>query len=241
MRYMLKKTRVDPKQTALLIADQNSNKEDMEKIVSLAFEGIGLPSVFSIKKSILSLFANGKTSGIVLETGANITQVAPVSEGYVLHKSLLTQNIGGDTVSENIVKYIEDKEGNEQSRLEACFALSWVATDDQMKEVACAVCGAVYRFAAEDIPPTGKTVTCAKCKARVVVPPQDLPLAGGTGDRGGGGAGLAPGVAARGRACSATWTRLSTRTCSSAWSLSCASSWSSSGASAWARDRKSVV
>ncbi|MFO0664516.1 MAG: HEAT repeat domain-containing protein [Polyangiaceae bacterium] len=35
-----------------------------------------------------------------------------------------------------MVKYIEDKEGNEQSRLEACFALSWVANDEQMKEVA---------------------------------------------------------------------------------------------------------
>jgi actin-related protein len=113
MKYMLKKTRVDPKQTALLIADQNSNKEDMEKIIALAFEGIGLPSVFSIKKSILSLFANGKTSGIVLETGANITQVAPVSEGYVLHKSLLTQSVGGDTISENIVKYIEDSQQKE--------------------------------------------------------------------------------------------------------------------------------
>jgi HEAT repeat protein len=32
-------------------------------------------------------------------------------------------------------KYIEDKENNEQSRIEACFALSWVASDDQMKEV----------------------------------------------------------------------------------------------------------
>ncbi|MGO8992983.1 MAG: HEAT repeat domain-containing protein [Polyangiaceae bacterium] len=34
-----------------------------------------------------------------------------------------------------LVKYIEDKENNEQSRVEACFALSWVATDDQMREV----------------------------------------------------------------------------------------------------------
>jgi HEAT repeat protein len=34
-----------------------------------------------------------------------------------------------------LVKYIEDKENNEQSRGEACFALSWVATDDEMKEV----------------------------------------------------------------------------------------------------------
>jgi HEAT repeat protein len=34
-----------------------------------------------------------------------------------------------------LVKYIEDKENNEQARVEACFALSWVATDDEMKEV----------------------------------------------------------------------------------------------------------
>ena len=48
-----------------------------------------------------------------------------------------------------------------------------------MKEVACAVCGAMYRFPAAEIPPAGKTVTCAKCKARIVVPGD---AAGGTGD-----------------------------------------------------------
>ena len=48
-----------------------------------------------------------------------------------------------------------------------------------MKEVACAVCGAVYRFPAAEIPAAGKTVTCAKCKARIVVPGA---VAGGTGD-----------------------------------------------------------
>jgi HEAT repeat protein len=34
-----------------------------------------------------------------------------------------------------LTKYIEDPMGNDQSRLEACFALSWVATDEQMKDV----------------------------------------------------------------------------------------------------------
>ncbi len=34
-----------------------------------------------------------------------------------------------------LTKYIEDQMGNDQSRLEACFALSWVATDEQMKDV----------------------------------------------------------------------------------------------------------
>ncbi len=35
----------------------------------------------------------------------------------------------------DLVKYIEEPMENEQSRSEACFALSWVATDDQMKDV----------------------------------------------------------------------------------------------------------
>ena len=35
----------------------------------------------------------------------------------------------------DLIKYIEEPMNNEQSRLEACFSLSWVATDDEMKEV----------------------------------------------------------------------------------------------------------
>jgi HEAT repeat protein len=35
-----------------------------------------------------------------------------------------------------LVKYIEEKLNNEQSRLDACFSLAWVATDEQMSEVA---------------------------------------------------------------------------------------------------------
>jgi HEAT repeat protein len=34
-----------------------------------------------------------------------------------------------------MTKYIEDPLGNDQSRAEACFALSWVANDEQMKDV----------------------------------------------------------------------------------------------------------
>jgi|JI10StandDraft_1071094.scaffolds.fasta_scaffold03781_11 predicted Zn finger-like uncharacterized protein len=48
-----------------------------------------------------------------------------------------------------------------------------------MMEVACAVCGAAYRFAPADLPPAGTTVTCAKCKARIVIPAR---AAGATGD-----------------------------------------------------------
>jgi len=53
------------------------------------------------------------------------------------------------------VKYVEDPLNNEQSRLEACFALAWVATDDQMREVV----KKVYAFNKND-PKNGFVRTC---------------------------------------------------------------------------------
>jgi HEAT repeat protein len=42
---------------------------------------------------------------------------------------------GDPKAYDDLVKYIEEPKENEQARMEACFALSWVATDDQMKNV----------------------------------------------------------------------------------------------------------
>jgi hypothetical protein len=42
---------------------------------------------------------------------------------------------GDSRAYQDLVKYAEDPMENEQARMEACFGLSWVATDDQMKEV----------------------------------------------------------------------------------------------------------
>ena len=61
-----------------------------------------------------------------------------------------------------------------------------------MIEVTCGACGSASRFSEADVPPGGKTVTCAKCKARIQVPPPRISGAmpaipapsssGGTGD-----------------------------------------------------------
>jgi HEAT repeat protein len=42
---------------------------------------------------------------------------------------------GDPRAYDELVKYLEEPMENEQSRMEACFALSWVATDDQMATV----------------------------------------------------------------------------------------------------------
>jgi HEAT repeat protein len=42
---------------------------------------------------------------------------------------------GDPRAYDQLAKYVEEPQENEQARMEACFALSWVATDDQMKDV----------------------------------------------------------------------------------------------------------
>ena len=42
---------------------------------------------------------------------------------------------GDPRAYDDLVKYVEDPMENEQARMEACFGLSWVAKDEQMKEV----------------------------------------------------------------------------------------------------------
>jgi HEAT repeat protein len=42
---------------------------------------------------------------------------------------------GDSKAYDDLVKYAEEPKENEQGRMEACFALSWVANDDQMKDV----------------------------------------------------------------------------------------------------------
>jgi actin-related protein len=101
--------RVNPEDTALLLSDQNTNLFDREKTIEFVFEEFKHPAFFSIRKSILSLFANGRSTGLVLETGANITQVVPISEGYTLGKSVITTHVGGDTMTQNLLHHIEEK------------------------------------------------------------------------------------------------------------------------------------
>src|SRR5260370_13591591 len=42
---------------------------------------------------------------------------------------------GDPKAYDELVKYIEEPMENEQSRMEACFALSWVASDDHLKDI----------------------------------------------------------------------------------------------------------
>jgi len=107
MGFMFDKIYAQVENSPILMTDQNTQSDDKKKLVEIAFEQYETPAFFTCKKSVLSLFANGKTSGMVIESGSDSTQAVPISDGFVLHKNMYTLPIGGEYTTKKILESVE--------------------------------------------------------------------------------------------------------------------------------------
>ncbi|XP_018618453.1 actin-like protein 6A isoform X2 [Scleropages formosus] len=67
-----------------------------EKLTELMFEHYNIPAFFLCKSAVLSSFANGRSTGLVLDSGATHTTAIPVHDGYVLQQGIVKSPLAGD-------------------------------------------------------------------------------------------------------------------------------------------------
>lgn len=69
-----------------MILSENSvhNKEARLKLTEFMFEKLELPAVFICKDSVLTSFACGRSTALVLDSGNKYTTATPVHDGYAL-------------------------------------------------------------------------------------------------------------------------------------------------------------
>ena len=75
-----------------------NERSKREKITEIMFEKFNVPAFFLCKSPVLSAFANGRSSGVVLDSGATHTSAIPVHDGYVLRQGIVKSPLGGDFV-----------------------------------------------------------------------------------------------------------------------------------------------
>lgn len=94
-----------------LIFTENSihNKEMRLKLTEFLFERLESPQIFLCKDAVLSSFACGRSTAIVLDSGADYTTATPVHDGYALQKCTLRNNIGGNYLNEKLFKWITEE------------------------------------------------------------------------------------------------------------------------------------
>lgn len=80
-----------------------------EKLTELVFEKYGVPAFFLVKNAVLAAFANGRSTGIVVDSGASQTSAVPVHDGYVLTQAIVKSPLAGDFVTMQCKQYLEEQ------------------------------------------------------------------------------------------------------------------------------------
>ena len=79
-----------------MIAESPSTfKDQREKMVKIAFEALRVNGVCLATTGVLSLYASGRTTGMVLESGAGVSYTIPVYEGYAIPHAIRRMHLGG--------------------------------------------------------------------------------------------------------------------------------------------------
>jgi len=98
---MKKYLSIDPREHPIMIGEANFNTMDRrEKLVELIFERFDYPALFLCKNAVLASFSVGRSTSLVIDSGAGVTSIVPVHEGYVLHKGLKKSVVAGNMVDQ---------------------------------------------------------------------------------------------------------------------------------------------
>ncbi|KAM7267379.1 hypothetical protein ACFE04_009545 [Oxalis oulophora] len=101
---------IDPKEHPMLLAEPSSNtQQQRERTTELMFEKYKVPALFLAKNAVLTSFASGRATSLVVDCGGGSTTVAPVHDGYVLQKAVLSSPIGGEFLTDCLIKSLESK------------------------------------------------------------------------------------------------------------------------------------
>lgn len=68
-------------------------------MTELLFETFNFPSLYIKPTSLLSLFASGRTTGVVLDSGEGMNWAVPMSEGYTFPHAIMSNECAGGEVT----------------------------------------------------------------------------------------------------------------------------------------------
>ncbi|XP_060845430.1 actin-like [Rhopalosiphum padi] len=102
--------KVPPENYNILHTEVDMNSKSLrEKMFETMFELFNVPNTAVIPKSVLALYSSGRTTGLMVDSGYDYTQIMPIFEGYPLHHAMQTISVGGWHVTQYLMELLNNR------------------------------------------------------------------------------------------------------------------------------------